>query len=301
MKKQQRLVFFGNERLATGVSSDAPTLRALVKAGYEISAVVASHTEAVSRNKRGLEIVEIAHAYHIPVLIPDELSEIYDKLVSFNATAGILVAFGKIVPQKIIDVFPLGIINIHPSLLPEFRGPTPVETAILSGTHETGVSLMSLSAKMDAGPVYLQGKIGLNGKETKPELAKILLREGKNLLLANLDAILEGNLEPIPQDADQASYTRLLRKEDGLVRFDVPADHIERKVRAFLGFPKTKASIHGQEVIITKVRVASSPTDGHLVQKTKPGYIEIEELIAPSGRTMSGADFIRGYNRSHIQ
>src|SRR5689334_16640705 len=143
MNKPNKLVFFGNERLATGVSTDAPALRSLVKAGYDVKAVVASHSEGVSRNKRGLEIVEVAHAYHIPVLIPENLEDVFDDLVKPDAEAGVLVAFGKIIPQKIIDIFPKGIINIHPSLLPVYRGPTPVETAILEGSKETGVSLMS--------------------------------------------------------------------------------------------------------------------------------------------------------------
>jgi methionyl-tRNA formyltransferase len=297
MSKSKKLVFFGNERLATGVSTDVPALRALVQAGYEIAAVVASHSEGVSRSKRGLEIVDVAHAYHIPVLIPDQLSDIEDRLARTGAAAGILVAFGKIIPQSIIDIFPRGIINIHPSLLPKYRGPTPVETAILDGAAETGVSLMSLSAKMDAGPIFLQAKVALNGGETKPELAKKLLNAGTKLLIDNLDYILDGTLESIPQDSSAATYTKLLTKPDGWLDFDEPAEVIERKVRAFLGFPKTRAKVHGQEIVITKARVAKDQHDGRLVLKAKPGYLEVEELVAPSGRSMNGADFIRGYRK----
>jgi methionyl-tRNA formyltransferase len=295
MSKLPKLVFFGNERLATGVSTDVSALRALVKADYEIKLVVASHSEGVSRQRRGLEIVEVAHAYHIPVLIPEKLEDVADRLIKTNAQAGILVAFGKIIPQTIIDIFPRGIINIHPSLLPKYRGPTPVETAILDGASQTGVSLMALGAKMDAGPVYLQQPVELNGRETKPELAKKLLSEGVKLLSDNLSYVLDGTLEPIPQDAKEATYTKLLTKQDGWIDFDEPAEIIERKVRAFLGFPRTRAKIHDQEVVITKARLAKDATDGHLVVKAKPGFLEIQELIGPSGRTMSGADFMRGY------
>lgn len=292
-----KLVFFGNERLATGVSTNVPTLRTLLKAGYEITAVVSSHSEGVSRSKRGLEIVEVAHAYHIPVLMPGNSLEIEDILKKTGAEAAVLVAFGQIIPQQIIDIFPKGIINIHPSLLPEYRGPTPVETAILDGTAQTGVSLMSLSAKMDAGPVYLQAKLGLSGSETKPALAKKLLELGAELLADNLRYIMDGTLEPIPQDASAASYTKMLDKKDGWIDFKEPAELIERKVRAFLGFPKTRAEVFGQEVVITKAKLAKDAHDGHLVIKAQPGYLEVRELIAPSGRTMSGADFIRGYKK----
>lgn len=295
MSKRSKLVFFGNERLATGVSTDVPALRELVHSGHEIAAVVSSHTEGVSRNRRGLEIIDVAHSYHIPVLLPDSMDEIADKLAGYGAEAGILVAFGKIIPQSIIDIFPKGIINIHPSLLPKYRGPTPVETAILDGVGQTGVSLMGLSAKMDAGPVYKQAGLALSGKETKPQLAHKLLSLGAKLLADNLEYVLDGTLEPIPQDASAATYTKMLTKADGLVDFKESAETIERKVRAYLGFPKTRAKISSQEVIITKARVAKDKADGHLVLKTQPGHLEILELVAPSGRTMSGADFMRGY------
>jgi methionyl-tRNA formyltransferase len=298
MSKLPKLVFFGNERLATGVSTDVPALRALLKAGYEVAVVVANHTEGVSRQQRGLEIVEVAHAYHIPVLIPDKLEDVAERLAKTGAHAGVLVAFGKIIPQSVIDIFPKGIINIHPSLLPKYRGPTPVETAILDGADQTGVSLMALSAKMDAGAVYLQQPIELSGNETKPELAKKLLAEGVKLLSDNLGYILDGTLEPIPQDASQASYTKMLTKQDGWTDFDEPAEQIERKVRAFLGWPKTRAKIHGQEIVITKAKLAKDAKDGHLVVEAKPGWLEIQELIGPSGRNMSGADFLRGYKKS---
>jgi methionyl-tRNA formyltransferase len=297
MPSKVKLVFFGNERLATGVPTDVPALRALLQAGYEVSAVTASHNEAVSRKRRGLEIVEVAHAYHIPVLIVDNLNEIPEQITKYNAMAGILVAFGKIVPQAIIDIFPKGIINIHPSLLPKYRGPTPVETAILDGASETGVSLMALSAKMDAGPVYAQAKIKLNGDETKPHLAKKLLHEGVKLLNDNLAYILDGSLEPLPQDDSAATYTKLIEKTDGKINFKTPAEEIERQIRAFLSWPKSQAKLFDQDIIITQARIAKNSEDGKLVVKCDPGWLEIQELIGPSGRSMSGADFIRGYRR----
>ncbi|MBX4190730.1 methionyl-tRNA formyltransferase [Candidatus Saccharibacteria bacterium] len=292
-----RLVFFGNERLATAVSTKAPVLRALVAAGYEVVMVVASHTEAVSRSRRQLEILDVAHAYHIPVLLPDKPLSIKDKLARTGAEAAVLVAYGRIIPPEIIEIFPKGIINIHPSLLPKLRGSTPVETTILNGLEETGVSLMKLTAEMDTGPVYIQKKIELTGSETKPELATHLLDEGCELLINNLDRILSGKLKPKPQDETEATYTRLLTKQDGQLDLKEPAEVIERKIRAFVGFPKARTAVFGREVVITKARLAISANDGNLVLKCQPGYLEVLELIAPSGRTMSGADFTRGYQK----
>jgi len=299
MSSKAKLVFFGNERLATAVSTDAPTLRALVAAGYRVEAVVTNHTEAVSRSQRQLEILDVAHAYHIPVLLPGKLSEIKNRLERIGAEAGILVAFGKIIPQEIIDIFPKGIINIHPSMLPKLRGSTPVETAILNGLETTGVSLMELTAEMDTGPVYAQKEIALSGNEAKAELAQKLLEAGSQLLIAHLDGILGGQLKPKVQDETEATYTRLLTKQDGLIDFAAePADAIERKIRAFEGFPKARSKLFGHEVVITKARLARSPDSGDLVIKCQAGYLEIQELIAPSGRNMSGADFIRGYKKN---
>jgi methionyl-tRNA formyltransferase len=292
-----RLIFFGNERLATATTTAAPTLQSLIVAGYEIEAVFASHVDGVSRQTRPLEIGPIAHAYHIPVILPGKEIDLLTKLKNHRADAAILVAYGRIIPQAVIDLFPRGIINIHPSLLPKLRGSTPVETAILNGLQETGVSLMKLTAEMDAGPVFAQKRISLSGYETKPELAQQLLDEGCALLMDCLGSILDGSLEPKLQDETEATYTRLLTKQDGHIDFSEPAKVIERKVRAFLGFPKTRARIHDREVVITKSRVAKDHQDGNLVIKCQPGYLEIVELIAPSGRTMTGAEFSRGYQR----
>jgi methionyl-tRNA formyltransferase len=292
-----RLAFFGNERLATGVATDAPTLRALVEAGYQVTLVVANHDEGVSRNKRVLEIVDIAHAYHIPVMLPSKVGDIADRIVKSKAEAAILVAYGQIIPPKIIELFPKGIINIHPSLLPHLRGSTPVETAILNGLKTTGVSLVELTDQMDAGPVYAQREVSLSGSETKPELALQLLNEGVDLLISNLGGILAGSLKAKIQDETEATYTRQLTKQDGHVDFSEPADLIERKVRAFLGFPKTRAKIFNKDIVITKARVANDLGDGELVIKCQASYLEILELTAPSGRSMSGAEFIRGYKK----
>jgi methionyl-tRNA formyltransferase len=113
-----------------------------------------------------------------------------------------------------------------------------------------------------------------------------------------LPKILDGSLKPQLQDESVASYTKLISKNDGEMDFSKPAERLEREVRAYAGWPKTAAEIYGQKIIITKVRVANSKDDGALVIKTNPGWLEIQELVAPSGRSISGADFIRGYKKT---
>lgn len=292
---RKSLIFFGNERLATGVVTSAPTLRGLISDGWPIKAVVVSNAEAHGRRKRMLEVAEIAGEHNIPLISPAEATP--DKLKVLGAKAGILAAYGRIVPKELIDVFPRGIINLHPSLLPLYRGSTPIEQAILDGAEVTGVSLMALVPKMDAGPVYASEKISLDGQETKQELADKLDSLGSRIMLANLESILDGTLKPTPQTDSRATYTKQLSKADGLLDLSKPAEILEREVRAFAGWPRSRVEVFGHSVIITQARVVSGPDNDRLVLRCNPGYLAVQELIAPSGRQMSGADFMRGYRR----
>jgi len=300
MTKSKRLIFFGNERLATGVTTTNPTLAGLIEVGYDIAAVVANYTESRSRSQRKLEIEDMAKVHNIPLLLPDNLGGTKAHLTDFGAEAGVLVAYGDIVPLDVIELFPKGIINIHPSLLPKYRGSTPIETAILEGAPETGVSLMQLVAEMDAGPVFVQEKVDLSGHETKQELADRLLKTGADLLIKNLPTILDDSLAPTPQDETQATITERITKDESLIDWNKSPDEIEKEVRAYAGWPKSRGDLFGNSVILTKVRVATAENDGELVIKSGSEWLEILELIAPSGRTMSGADFLRGYRKKPI-
>ena len=214
MKKSPSLVFFGNERLSSGFSPQgAPTLEALIAHGYDVKAVVAHNETARSRKARPLEIEEVAQRHGIPVLLPKKLADIREQLEAYQADIGVLVAFGKIIPQSIIDIFPHGILNIHPSLLPRYRGSIPIEQAILDGASETGVSVMGLVKEMDAGPLFAQTTVPLTGTETKQELTQKLLTIGGSMIIDVLPRVVQGSLRPQPQDESQATYTQLIQKK----------------------------------------------------------------------------------------
>ncbi len=298
MTKSSSLIFFGNERLSSGfVPQGAPTLQALIDNGYDVKAVVAHHEVGRSRRARALEIEEVAKAHNIPLLLPDRPKEIIEQLVSYHADVGVLVAYGRIIPQSVIDIFPHGILNIHPSLLPIYRGSTPIEQAILDGTPETGVSIMSLVKEMDAGPVYAQQRVALNGTETKQELTQRLLTIGSQLIIDVLPSVLDSSAQPKSQDDSLATYTSLFNKTDGIMNLTKSAERYEREVRAYAVWPKSRLTLNSHPVVVTKARVAQDLSDGELVVQCSPGYLEILELIAPSGKTMHGADFKRGYLR----
>ena len=287
-----KIIFFGTEDFSL------TALTGLIEAGYPIAAVV---TKPDSKKGRGQKLTPpqvkvLATRHNIPVWQPAKLSDIHDDIESLGSVAGVLVSYGKIIPQAIIDLFTPGIINVHPSLLPRYRGSSPIESAIRSGDHTTGVSIMQLSAAMDAGPVYTVKTHTLTGSETRPELYHALADIGTNLLLESLPAILDGSLQPIPQDDRQATYTKLLQKEDALLDPTTStATELERAIRAHVGFPKSKLPLFSHEVVITKAHI-NTTNETPLDVKCRDGaYLIIDELIAPSGKRMDAAAFLRGY------
>lgn len=289
------IVFFGTDEFSL------TALTALIEASYPVAAVV---TKPDSRQGRGHKLTPplvkvLATSSNIPVWQPDKLRDIANDITALGAPLGVLSSYGKIIPQSIIDLFDPGIINIHPSLLPRYRGPTPIETAIACGDDTTGVSIMQLAAGMDNGPVYTAKEYQLTGKETAPELYHTLATVGANLLLETLPGILEGTLAPIAQDDSKATYTHLLTKEAAWLRPDeLSATEAEQKIRAHLAFPKTKIDLDGHTIIITKAHTSDDTSNKTAIRCKDGRYVSIDELIAPNGRRMSSTDFERGYLRS---
>lgn len=304
-KTSRRVIFFGNERLATGVSTDAPTLKALIDRGYDVVAVIASDSPQLSRKNRTLEVKALAEKHSIPVWLPHKLSAVENQIRDLEPDIGVLVAFGKIVPQKIIDLFPHGIVNIHPSLLPLHRGPTPIESVILKGDKTTGVSIMQLVKDMDAGPVFAQRTIQLEGNENKIELASKLLGIGKDLLLESLPQILEDTLVPTAQDDTRATYDQLVGKDDGIIDWHKPASELEREIRAYAVWPKSRATLSGASVIITQAHVETTDASyqlGEIIFGKKDLMVACErdllsiDALKPEGKPeMSIASFLAGY------
>lgn len=289
------IVFFGTDEFSLA------TLAALVEAGYSIAAVV---TKPDSKQGRGHKLLPpvvktLATKHSIPVWQPEKLSEIVSDIEKLDKPVGILSSYGKIIPKRIIDLFEPGIINIHPSLLPKYRGPSPIESAIANGDDKTGVSIMLLSTGMDNGPIYTVKEHPLTKRETSRELYRMLADIGANLLVETLPSILDGTITPLPQDDTKATYTKILTKEDGwLIPETMSAAEAEQKVRAHLIFPKTKITIKGFDIIVTKAHVSQEKNTAMDVLFSDNNYLSIDELIAPSGRLISAKDFLIGYLRT---
>lgn len=299
-----KLIFFGNERLGTGLATTAPTLQALIDNRYQITGVVVAQKEVgKSRTSKQQEVVQLAETHNIPVFAPEKLADIADDLAAMKAEAAVLIAYGKIVPQSVIDIFPKGIINIHPSLLPRHRGSTPIESVILDGDAQTGVSLMQLAAEMDAGPVYSQTIIKLEGDETKQDLANKLQRLGADMLIRDLPKVLDGSLEATEQDESLATYDGRIAKADGVLDFTKPADVLDRQIRAYAVWPRSRTTIEGTEVIITKAHAGDGEARSGAVVRNNDRLgigcsqgILILDALTPNGKKeITASAFINGY------
>ncbi|MCA9348830.1 methionyl-tRNA formyltransferase [Candidatus Saccharibacteria bacterium] len=284
------IVFFGTEDFSL------ITLRALVEANLPVAAVVTKPDSPKGRGHHLTQpIVKIYASEHdIPVWQPTKLSEITDNIKALNNPVGVLVSFGKIIPQSIIDLFDPGIINVHPSRLPKYRGPSPIETAILNGDKETAVSIMQLSAAMDAGPVYGYAPLDLTGTETRAELYDRLGELGAQTLLRLLPLIMNGEVTGQPQDDSSASYCKLISKTDGLIDWNKPALQIQREIRAYAGWPQSRTTLGGIDVIIISAQVKSGAA--------APGEVVINgnELTVGTAENLLSIDIIKPLGKKEM-
>jgi methionyl-tRNA formyltransferase len=291
-----KIVFFGTEDFSL------VALRGLVERGFNVVAVI---TKPDSKKGRGQKLAissvkKYAIDNNIPVWQPSKVADINPDIKNLGLDiTGVLSSYGKIIPQSTIDLFNPGIINIHPSLLPKYRGASPIESAIKNGDGQTGVTIMKLAAGMDSGPIYGQITHDLSGKETRPELYQTLSQIGTDLLINLLSKIIDSSLQPSDQNDDQATYCALIKKEDSQLDPSVlTANQAENVVRAHIGYPKTKVEVLGHQVIILKAHVSEVKKSALDIECQDRKFLSIDELIAPSGRKMSGKDFLNGHSHN---
>lgn len=292
MNELPKIVFFGSGPVASA------TLEGILP-HFTIEAIV---TKPRAEGHRGsVPVLELAEAQHIAVFTPRTKQELTDLFAqqSFTAPVGLVVDYGIIISREVIDAFPKGIVNSHFSLLPEWRGADPITFSILGGNPKTaGVSLMLINEKLDEGALIAQEPFNLTPDMTTPHLTHALVELSNAMLIKILPAYLSGDIKPYPQPQTPPTYSRKLTKEDGVLNTTKPAAQLEREIRAFAGWPKSKLTLFGHAIIVKKARVATSRTDGALVIPCgEQTFLEILQLTAPSGRTMSGADFLRGYKK----
>lgn len=281
---RKRVIFFGTPEIAV------PTLRALNNE-YDVVGVVTKPDKPVGRKKilTALPVKKVALELGIPVFQPTTLkatkksgAQAISQLGALSADVCVVFAYGKILPPEVLEMTPLGCVNVHPSMLPVLRGPSPLQGAILEGLTETGVSIMLLDEEMDTGPIIIQERLVLDARETAETLHDKAAQLSSTLITRALDGYIEGSLTPQPQDNEKATYCSLIKKEDGLIDWSRSPEEIDRKIRAFTPWPGVYTFCQD-----TRVKI--------LVAHLEDGILTIER-VQPEGRQpMSYEDFQRGY------
>lgn len=284
------IVFFGSGPVA------AASLEFLVKY-FDIEFVI---TKAVPSHHKGIAPVEeLANKLHLPIIIASNKQEL-DNIITnqtFRSQLGIIVDYGVIVSQQVINSFNLGIVNSHFSLLPQWRGADPITFSILSGQPITGVSLMIIDQTLDTGRLIAQASIDIDTNDTTLSLTKRLVELSNHLLAEFIPQYMDGKIEPVNQiKPDKATYSRKLTKADGLIDLQKSAEQIECEIRAYLGWPGSRITYKDNAIIIKKGHVTDQPKNQLDLRCGDNKYLSIDELIAPSGRTMSAKDFLNGHN-----
>jgi len=299
-----RIAFFGTPRFAV------PSLQAIVDAGFVVPLVVTQPDRPVGRSgrPRPSAVAEVSRERGIPIERPERLrgnEPFRERLAAARPDAIAVVAYGKLLPDEILDLPPLGCVNVHASLLPRHRGASPIAAAILAGDRETGVVTMRIVPELDAGPLYLERKVSIGEREDAESLSGRLARVGAELLVETLRALEEGSLVPRPQ-AGEATFTRSIRREDARVDWNESAAGIDRRLRAFTPWPGLYAVLGGERVKLLELEPA-----GMIVSGRDPGMIWDEwgepMVAAGSGtalvlktvqragrRPVTGSEFLRG-------
>lgn len=299
--KSISVVFFGSGPVA------AKSLGLLSK-NFVIEAVITKPKPA--HHKEDFPVLIVAEELGVDIFTASnrqELSKLFEDK-HFSSKLGVLIDYGIIVGQDIIDAFEKGIINSHFSVLPEWRGADPITFSILSGQETTGVSLMLLVEKMDEGPLISYGEYQLPADITTPILTEHLINFSDQMLQNEIPRYL-GGAEPSPQTVTgrKVSYSRKLTKEDGVIDWSKPAIQIEREIRAFIEWPKSTAKLAGKNVVFTQASVVDAPS------KTKTGEVQVIEhqlvvtcgqdglqitKLKPAGKNEMTADaFINGHKQ----
>ncbi len=243
----KKFIFFGTPEVAS------KTLEILKENGYLPGLII---TAPDKPSGRGMKMTPtptkvFALENNISYLTPEKLNdEIYEKLKNENADLFIVVAYGKILPERFINLPKIYTINIHYSLLPKYRGASPVESAILEGDKETGISIQKMAFKMDTGPILFEEKVEIKNDEKAFELKERLIDIGGNLLVKNLPSIFENQLEMKEQNENEATYCTKISKEDGLINLNTDAIKNYNKFRAYYAWPKTYFFVKDKRVII---------------------------------------------------
>jgi methionyl-tRNA formyltransferase len=303
MAQSLNLVFCGTPRFAV------PTLEKLVDAGFRIHLVV---TQPDRPKGRGLALVqspvkETALKLNLPIIQPDRIKtndEFRAQLTAIKPDAIVVVGYGRIIPQWMLDLPLLGNINLHASLLPKYRGAAPIQWAIANGETITGVTTMRIDAGLDTGEILQQQELSITPDDTAETLAPRLASTGADLTVETLHGLQASSIHPRPQDNSQATLAPILKKEDGLVDFSRSASEIYNRIRGFQPWPGAHTKFRGKTLQLTKARPSTDAApqaelrvadDRLLAGCGHSTSLEVLELQLEGKKRTPARDFLHGY------
>ncbi len=309
MPPSLQLVFCGTPRFAV------PSLEKLAAAGFDIRLVV---TQPDRPKGRGLEsaispVKQRSLEFRLPITQPDKIKnndEFRAKLTALAPDAIVVVGYGHIIPQWMLDLPPLGNINLHASLLPKYRGAAPVQWAIARGESVTGVTTMKIDAGLDTGDILLQRELPIAADDTSEMLAPRLASMGADLLVETLRGLQSESVHPRPQDHARATLAPILKKQDGLIDFSRSATEIVNRLRGFQPWPGAYTIFRGNNLQVRKaapITQALAPGQLHveqnhlLVGSAHNSALELFEVQPEGKKRMSARDFLNGYRPTNAE
>jgi len=300
-----RVVFFGTPQFAV------PSLQRLLESRHQVVGVV---TQPDRRRGRGQKVTDspvkaTALAHGVPVYQPNRLREpdVTETLVRWAPDLGVVAAYGKIIPEQLLKLPRFGMINVHASLLPLYRGAAPVHRAVIDGALETGVTIMRMVAALDAGAMFAKVRRPIAPDETSDIVERDLSELGAALLLDVIDGIVAGTADAEPQDDARSTYAARLTKEEGLLDWTLPAASIHNRVRGLYPWPHAYTYLDRERLILLRTHVEPLSTtgvpgtivdvSGDLIRVATghSGQIAIEELQPEGRRGMTTRDFLAGH------
>ncbi|OGH13631.1 MAG: hypothetical protein A3H50_03120 [Candidatus Levybacteria bacterium RIFCSPLOWO2_02_FULL_37_10] len=274
---KQKIVFFGSSRYVIPIIE-------VLKKNFDLSLVITTEQNPSNPiphfcNKNKIKYISVTSLNN---------SIVNDQLSMVNCQLAILADFGLIIPKRVLKIFQKGIINIHPSLLPKYRGPTPVQNAILNGENMTGISIIKLDDKVDHGPILAQKEEKILEDDTADTLYARLFEIGADLIYQNIKHYIKGYLKPRQQIHSKATFTKLLQKNDGLINLDNPPSPIKiaRMIRAYHPWPG----------VWTKLQIVAGSTRGVDVQKIIK-FLPEQKIQVEGKNPVSYKDFTNGYSK----
>lgn len=297
-----RIIFFGTPAFAV------PSLKILNDEGRDVVAVVTQPDRLKGRGHvlSAPPVKEFALARRIPVLQPDRIrtSEFHQELSSLCPEVIIVVAYGRILPAGILELPPLGCINVHGSLLPQYRGAAPVQWSVINGDLRTGITTMQMNEGLDTGDILLQEETLISDDDTTQSLSIKLSEIGASLLVKTLDGLRDGTVSPAPQRGEP-SFAPPLKKEDGRIDWSWPARRIFNLIRGTFPWPGAHGLLNGERIVILRASalfpevrgdagVISISGEGGLLVQTGAGLLSIHELKPEGRKAMLSSDFVNG-------